>query len=110
MSIGRNLIQLLIGQVLTWIISFVFLIIGPRRLGSDALGAYAYSVAYVGFFVLVAGLGTTTVILRDVARDRSLLSKYVVNATLLKSVTAAVVPIIGISLSWLIGDRGDRFV
>jgi O-antigen/teichoic acid export membrane protein len=109
-SAGRTLIHLLAWQVLTWAVSFLFLIVGPRRLGSDALGAYAYSVAYVGFFFLLAGLGTNTLMVRDIARDRSVVSQYVFNATLLKCLTAIVVPVIGISLSWIIGDRGDRFI
>jgi O-antigen/teichoic acid export membrane protein len=108
-SLKKNMAHLLVWQVLTWLVSFLFLIVGPRRLGISAMGAYTYSVAYVGFFTLIAGLGTSTLLVRDIARDRTRLSQFVYNATLLKVLTAFVVPAIGIPFAWLIGNRGDRF-
>jgi O-antigen/teichoic acid export membrane protein len=108
-SLRKNMLHLLVWQVLTWMVSFLFLIYGPRLLGSEAVGAMTYAVAYVGFFALIVGLGTSTLLVRDIARDHSRLSQYVYNATLLKLVTVIVVPAVGISLAWLIGNRGDRF-
>jgi O-antigen/teichoic acid export membrane protein len=109
MSLRKNIVHLLVWQVLTWLVSFLFLIVGPRRLGTTAIGAFTYSVAFVGFFALFAGLGTSTLLVRDIARDHSRLSQLVYNATLLKVLTAIVVPVVGISVAWLIGNRGDRF-
>ncbi len=109
MSLRKNMLHLLVFQVLTWFVSFLFLIVGPRRLGTDAIGAYTYSVAYVGFFTLIAGLGTATLLTRDIARDRSRLSQLVYNATLLKVLSAIVVPAVGIVFAWMIGNSGDRF-
>jgi O-antigen/teichoic acid export membrane protein len=108
MSLRRNIAHLLVFQVLTWLVSFVFLIYGPRHLGSAAIGAATYAIAYVGFFALFAGLGTSTLLVRDIARDHSRLSQYVYNATLLKLVTVVVVPIVGIGFAVLIGNSGDR--
>ena len=56
----------------------------------------------------MAGLGTSTVLVRDIARDRTILSQIVFNAALLKAASAIVVPVVGISLAWAIGNRGDR--
>src|SRR4051794_10402925 len=103
MGLRRNITHLLAYQVLTWVVTFVFLIFAPRELGSDAMGAVGYAVAYVGFFALLAGLGTSTVLLRDIARDHTILSQIVFNAVLLKAVSAVLVPAVGISLAWAIG-------
>ena len=80
----------------------------PAQLGADAMGAFGYSVAFVGFFQLVAGLGTNALLIRDVARDRTMLSQLVYNAVLLKVATSIIVPVVGISFAYAIGNRGDR--
>ena len=108
MSLKRNLVHLLTYQLMTWIVTFLFLIYAPRKLGTDAMGAYGYAVAYVGFFTLIAGLGTSTVLVRDVARDAGRLSPLVYNALLMKVVTGVAVPVVGVALAWAIGNRGDR--
>ena len=108
MGLRKNMTHLLVYQVLTWVVTFLFLIVGPRKLGADAMGAFGYSVAYVGFFQLVAGLGTNALLIRDVARDRTMISQLVYNAVLLKVATSIIVPVIGISFAYAIGNRGDR--
>ncbi len=75
MSLKKNMAHLLVYQVLTWGVSFLFLIVAPRKLGTEAMGAIGYAIAYVGFFTLVASLGTNAVITRDVARDKTLVSQ-----------------------------------
>ena len=108
MSLKRNITHLVSYQVLTWIVTFLFLIYAPRKLGTEAMGAFGYAVAYVGFFTLIAGLGTSTILVRDIAREAGRLSQLVYNAVLMKVVTAIVVPLVGIALAWAIGNRGDR--
>jgi O-antigen/teichoic acid export membrane protein len=108
MGLKKNMAHLLVYQVLTWLVTFLFLIVGPRKLGAEAMGAFGYSVAYVGFFQLVAGLGTSTLLIRDISRDHTRLSQLVYNSFLLKAATSIIVPVIGISFAYAIGNRGDR--
>ena len=44
MGLKRNIAHLLGYQVLTWLVTFLFLIYTPRELGSDAMGAIGYAV------------------------------------------------------------------
>jgi O-antigen/teichoic acid export membrane protein len=109
-SIRRNLASLLVSQLLTWVMSFVFLIVAPDRLGTEDWGAYSFAVAYVGFFILAVGLGTNAVLTREIARDHSTTTQLVFNAVLLKLVPVLLAPIIGIPLAYAIGTRGTTLL
>ncbi len=110
MSIRRNLVSLLVSQLLTWVMSFVFLIVAPDRLGTEDWGAYTFAVGYVGFFILAVGLGTNAVLTREIARDGSVLTQLVFNAVLLKLVPVILAPIVGIPLAYAIGTRGTTLL
>jgi O-antigen/teichoic acid export membrane protein len=106
-SVRRNMASLLLSQLLTWMVSFVLLVEAPDRLGDDAWGAMSYATAFVGFFTLVVGLGSSTLLTREIARDRSLMSQWVYNAVLLKAAMVVGAPMIGIPLAVALGQRGD---
>jgi O-antigen/teichoic acid export membrane protein len=102
--------SLLLSQVLTWLATFILLVEAPDRLGKQAWGDLSYATAFVGFFTLVVGLGTNTLLTREIARDHSLMSRYVYNAVLLKVGMIVVVPALGIVLAVLLGNRGDTLL
>ena len=89
-AVNRNLVWLLISQALTWAMSLVAMLVVPRLLGASSLGSYGFSVAYVGFFGLAIGLGTSTFLVREIARDHSVVPSYLFNATVLKLVLTTV--------------------
>lgn len=110
MSVRKNIVSLLISQVLTWAVSLVLLVEAPDQLGEDGFGAVSYAAAFVTFFNLVASLGTGTLLTKEIARDHSLLRTYVSNAYLLKLAVVAVVIVVAIALALLLGNRGDILV
>jgi O-antigen/teichoic acid export membrane protein len=110
LSIRKNLGSLLGTQLLTWIMSFLFLLVAPDRLGDLDWGSLTYAVVYVGFFTLAVGLGTNSVLTREIARDHSSLTQLVYNAVLLKVPFIVVAPLIGIPLAYAIGNRGTTMV
>ena len=55
-----------------------------------------FATYYVAFFALLAGMGTPTLLTREIARDHSLVGRYVSNVVVLKLVLIAV----------LVGRRG----
>lgn len=107
MSVRKNMASLLLSQVLTWVITFVLLVEAPDRLGDEAWGALSYATAFVSLLMLLVGLGTGTLLQREIARDASLISQYVYNAVLLKLILMVVVPLLGIAAALLLGQRGD---
>ena len=90
-AVNRNLVWLLISQAGD---------VGdePSSRCSSCLGSWARrrsartasSVAYVGFFGLAVGLGTSTFLVREIARDHSVVPSYLFNAMVLKLVLTTV--------------------
>jgi O-antigen/teichoic acid export membrane protein len=107
MSVRRNMASLLLSQVLTWVVTFALLVEAPDRLGEDAWGALSYASAFVMFFTLVVGLGTSTLLSREIARNPALMSQYVYNAVILKLIIIVIAPVVGIGTALLLGQRGD---
>jgi O-antigen/teichoic acid export membrane protein len=105
--IRRNIFWLIISQLATWVATLVALIVVPNRLGSTDLGSYGYGTGYVMFFTLAAGLGTSAYLSRAIARDYSVLGRYVWNAVLLKIVLWAVLAVMALALAYAIGNRGE---
>jgi O-antigen/teichoic acid export membrane protein len=105
-SIRKNLGSLLVTQLATWLMSFLFLLVAPDRLGKFDWGAYTYAAVYVTFFTLAIDLGTNSVLTREIARDHSSLSQLVYNAVLVKLPFVVLAPVIGIPLAYAIGNRG----
>jgi len=87
----RNIAALLTGQGMTWGLSFLLTLFLPRYLGAVNLGklTFAASIAEMAReFVL---LGTSTFLVREIARERSRLSAYLGHALLLRTMASVVV-------------------
>lgn len=110
MSVRKNMASLLLSQVLTWLVSFVLLVEAPDRLGDEAWGALSYASAFVSFFTLVVGLGTSTLLTREIARQPTLISQYVYNAAVLKLVLVVIAPIVGMTVAVALGQDGDTLL
>ncbi len=108
--IRRNIVWLLVSQVATWMATLVALIFVPNNLGSTDLGTFGYATGYVGFFTLVAGLGTSIYLSRAVARDYDLAGPYVWNAVLLKVVLWVVLSAVALALAYALGNRGQTLL
>jgi O-antigen/teichoic acid export membrane protein len=105
--IKKNMFALLVTQVATWVISLVVLIVAPDYLGDGGFGALTYAIAFVGFFTLAAGLGTPTYLVREVARDHSIVGSYVFNTFVMKVALGLVLSAVAVALARLLGNTGD---
>src|SRR4051812_12485058 len=106
-AVKRNLGWLLISQTATWGMSMLVLIISPRKLGDGAFGQITFAMVYVGFFELVALLGTGTFIMKMIARDESMLGRYVVNTVVMKALVSLVLAPLAIGLAVVLGIEHD---
>lgn len=106
-KIGRNLTFLLVSQLATWSITLLVLVIVPQRLGEADFGKFGFATAFVQYFLLAALLGTATLLTKVVARDPSLLARYVYNALVLKLVLVTVLGLVAVAVAWAIGTRGE---
>lgn len=105
--IERNILGLLSSQVATWLITLVSLVVVPRRLGAQDVGRLGFATAFVAFFTLIGLLGTNTFIVKTVARDRSKVGPYVLNAIVLKLYLCGLLSAVAIALAYVLGPVFD---
>src|SRR5262245_15934183 len=108
--ITRNLTWLILTQMATWAISIVVLIVAPRSLGDDRFGELTFALTYVGFFQLVALLGTGTYLIKSVARDHDRVGPYVFNAAVLKVALCFALSSACLALGWALDYSNQTLV
>lgn len=108
--IGKNIFWLVISQLATWVATLVTLLIVPDRLGKLDFGAYSFAFAYMMFFSLVAGLGTSTYLARAVARDPEIIPRFVWSAIPLKILIATVCAAVALGLAVVLGNTGTTLL
>jgi len=77
--IAKNTTVLLAAKFVVSISSLVLFIFIARILGDVALGKYSFALAFTAIFAVFSDLGYNTLLIRDVAKDKSQLSKYLDN-------------------------------
>ncbi len=108
--VDRNITWLFLSQVATWTISVVMLVMVPRRLGDVDFGRTEFAFAFVGFFGLAAGLGTSTFIVKTTARDTSRVGPYVFNALIMKLLLIASLFGVALGMAHVLGYPGETIV
>ena len=69
-SLARNAISIFLGQIGTWLIAAATFALLPRYLGANDVGVFYIGGTFAGLAGTVAGLGITTLLIREIARDR----------------------------------------
>ncbi len=84
-TIARNTKAMMGSQVITWISSFILMSFMPRYLGAEEWGRLYFAMSLNGITGLLIDLGLTTLIVKDVARDKEKVSSLVINGLALRS-------------------------
>jgi O-antigen/teichoic acid export membrane protein len=90
-------------QLATWSATAVVVAVLPRKLDAADYGVFQFASVFVGYFALVALLGTNTFLVKAVARDPGSVGRYVCNAVALKFVLSAVLTAFALGASWALG-------
>jgi len=77
-------------QVVTLVLNFFVYTYTAIYLGAEGFGLLSFAIAFTGIFSFLMDIGLTSLIVRDAARDRSLIKKYVENFFAIKIVLAIV--------------------
>jgi O-antigen/teichoic acid export membrane protein len=85
-KIAKNSIFLLISQIFIYLFAFIYTIFSARYLGVEGFGVLSFALAFAGIFSVVGDLGLSTLTTREVARNKSLSNKYLVNISLIKTI------------------------
>lgn len=82
--VARNVAVTLGTQLLSWGLTFVVTLSLPRYVGDVGLGKMAFAASLAALFGTVVPLGTSTVLVREIARDRSRTGELLLAAVLLR--------------------------
>lgn len=80
----RNVAVTLGTQLLSWALTFAVTLSLPGYVGDAGLGKMAFAVSLAALFGTVIPLGTSTVLVREIARDRSRTGELLLAAILLR--------------------------
>jgi O-antigen/teichoic acid export membrane protein len=99
----RNILVVLGSSWFSVLVSVSTVLVLPVKLGDSGMGQVTLALSFTGFFFVLIALGTSTYLMRAVARDRQLLSRYISNALLLRVVMAVLMLGFGVVLARLLG-------
>ena len=90
-KIAKNTAALFAAQFVVSILSLVLSIFIARTLGDVIFGKFHFALAFVAIFAVFSDLGYNTLLIRDVARDKSQASKYLNNVLCMRALLSLVI-------------------
>ncbi|MDY9924277.1 flippase [Methanobacterium sp.] len=82
--IVKNTGVFFVAQVITYIIAFFYTINMARYLGAEGFGILTFGLSFVLILGISADLGLSSLVVREVSRNKSLTSKYAGNFLIIK--------------------------
>lgn len=89
-KIAKNTSVLFASQVFSYVIMLFYLIYAARYLGAENYGILSFALAFTGIFAILADLGLSQYVVREVSRDKSLIDRYITNTISLKIILAII--------------------
>ncbi|EKQ54078.1 MAG: membrane protein involved in the export of O-antigen and teichoic acid [Methanobacterium sp. Maddingley MBC34] len=83
-KIAKNTIFLLLSNVLAYVFTFIATVYTARYLGVEGWGIISVALSITGIFGVFTDLGLSSLTVREVARDKSLVDKYFSNTFVIK--------------------------
>ena len=82
--VARNVAATLATQLISWALTFAVTLYLPRYVGDSGLGKLAFVASFVTIFGVFVPLGTSTVMVKEIARDRERTGELLAAALLLR--------------------------
>lgn len=105
--LARNVAVLAGGQLFTWILSLLWTIVVPRSLGPRAIGLYVVAYSATSILAAAAGLGISTLLVKEIAQDRQQGSRLL--GTAIGARLAVVLPSVGLMALFIRVANYDTF-
>jgi len=84
-TVAKNSLMQVSSTIVTKTLSLIFIIFVARYLGDIGFGKYSFVFAFLSFFTVFTTFGMNSLIIREVAKDKSKSSAFLVNSAVLKS-------------------------
>lgn len=85
--VARNVLASLVTQAISWLLTFIVTLYLPRYVGATGLGKLAFAGSFVSIFAVMVPLGTSSVLVREIARDRERTAELLSAAIAVRVVT-----------------------
>ena len=82
--ISKNIAALTTAELISKALQFVLFVYAARLLGKADFGKFSFALAFSMIAIIFADLGINTLLIREIARKKELVTKYFVNAFLAK--------------------------
>jgi O-antigen/teichoic acid export membrane protein len=102
-SYARSLFTLGIGQILSWVGAIVLLVVLPRFLGDVNLGKLTFAWTLTTLFGIIADLGVSTLLAKEIARDITLLGPLTKSVLLTRLPLTALAAAGALGFVWIAG-------
>lgn len=102
-TIAKNTTVLAVAQVASYLLGFFYTVYIARSLGVASFGIITFAAAITSIFGPLADLGLASLMIREVARDKSAARRYLAQLTLMKMLLA-VATFGAIALTVFLGD------
>ncbi len=90
-KIAKNATALFAFQIVVAILSLVLSIFIARSLGDVIFGKYSFALAFIAIFAIFSDLGYNTLLIREVARDKTRASKYLSNVLSMRALLSLII-------------------
>ena len=88
--IAKNTGVIFAAQGLGYVLSFFYMMYNARYLGAAGFGILMFAIAFAGIFGVLTDFGFQSLTVREVARDRTMASKYLANLSGIKIIMAVI--------------------
>ncbi len=111
-KVARNIATTLAAQALSWGLQLIATLYVPRYLQPTGMGMFSVAISIGTVFSIVVALGTSTVLIRNIARDRESAPRLIATALALRISFGVVAVILGCLFSVIAGysETVQRFV
>jgi len=83
-KISKNIGLVFISQILTYVFAFFTVVYTARYLGAGGFGILSLALSIGSIFGVFMDMGLSTLIVRELSRDKSVSGKYIMNSILMK--------------------------
>lgn len=96
-------------EVVSKVIMFIVTVSLVRYLGPEGFGAYNFASAYVAIIMIFSDLGLSTILTRDVAKNKAEVNRYLSNVMGIKLATSVLIIAVVLILTPLLGSYRTYF-
>lgn len=95
--ITANFLSLLSSEIAAKLLQLLIFVYLARAFGTEDFGTFSFGLAFALLIVIIADFGLSTLLVREMSRDKKAASKYISNAIVVK-VFLAIITVIAASL------------